>query len=202
MPWCFSGHDRFRACGRLCQAKRRMASSSRISWLLCKSCTVELPFSADQAICRMLGSWFFWYCTRTDSSQEWVARLVQVGLPASATSLMVTVLSAHEYTRFFAFCIFEMALGAYFPAMGLLKSRIVQDSSRGWIYALMRMPLNVFVMAVLCSTEEGERSEYRASNGFADGAQTILIGSNGSSPVVYCCCAPQCSCGGWSGLSS
>lgn len=103
----------------------------------------------------MLGSWFFWYSTKADSSLEWVARLLQIRLPASATSLMITILSLHEYARFFAFCVFEMYLGVYFPAMGLLKSRIVQDSSRGWIYGLMRTPLNVFVMAVLCSTGEG-----------------------------------------------
>ena len=103
----------------------------------------------------MLGSYLFWYHTERDDSLRWIVRLVQIGVSASASCLMAAVLSQRESIRFLAFCAFELALGMYFPAIGILKSQIVHENRRGWTYALMRMPLNVFVMSILCTTGEG-----------------------------------------------
>ena len=69
---------------------------------------------------------------------------------------MMTILSRHEYVRFTAFCGIEMALGVYFPSMEMLKSRVVNEAAPGRIYELMRMPLNAFVMGILCTAGEGK----------------------------------------------
>jgi hypothetical protein len=61
-----------------------------------------------------------------------------------------------EKVRFLAFYAFEIALGVYFPSIGLLKSELVAERNRGWIYGLMRLPLNVFVTGILCTTGEGQ----------------------------------------------
>lgn len=74
----------------------------------------------------------------------------------SSICLLVTVLSMDEKTRFLAFFAFELSLGLYFPSIGLLKSQLVDERNRGWIYGLMRVPLNVFVTSVLCTTGEGQ----------------------------------------------
>lgn len=107
---------------------------------------------------------------------------------------MVAVLSVHEHVRFFAFCVFELTLGVYFPGVGVLKSRIVEDESRGFTYALMRMPLNVFVMAILCTTDEGEPCASKHLRDSTDTIQMTRIVSSGSSfarcwrcPPPYCC---------------
>jgi hypothetical protein len=40
--------------------------------------------------------------------------------------------------------------------MGRLKSELVDDAVRGKVYALMRLPLNIFVVLALGLTQEGE----------------------------------------------
>lgn len=103
----------------------------------------------------MLGAWLFWYFTTSQSSTACETQLVQGCLPISAVCLLITVLSSDEHARFSAFWVFELSVGLYFPSMALLKSRIVAEANRGWTYGLMRLPLNVFVMSVLCTTGEG-----------------------------------------------
>ena len=61
-----------------------------------------------------------------------------------------------ERVRFLAFYAFELSLGLYFPSIGLLKSQLVPEQNRAWIYGLMRLPLNVFVTAFLYTTGEGQ----------------------------------------------
>merc|ERR1719482_1126089 len=48
-----------------------------------------------------------------------------------------------------AFVIFELAVGIYFPAICTLKSEAVPESHRATIYNLFRAPMNAIVVSVL-----------------------------------------------------
>lgn len=47
----------------------------------------------------------------------------------------------------------------YWPSIGSLKGRVVEDGVRARVYGMLRVPLNVFVVVALSLIEEGE--EYR-----------------------------------------
>lgn len=102
-----------------------------------------------------LGSLSFGYITSDGNSVQLSSRAIQAALSISASSLLFVVLVQDEMLRFWAFCIFEYCLGLYTPSMGFLKSKSVRDTHRGRTYGLMRMPLNIFVVAALASVQEG-----------------------------------------------
>lgn len=76
-------------------------------------------------------------------------------LALAAVSLLIPVLVRAEVATFWSFALFEICVGLYFPTMGRLKSELVGDASRAKIYALMRLPLNIFVVLALGITQEG-----------------------------------------------
>jgi hypothetical protein len=55
--------------------------------------------------------------------------------------------------------VFEMCVGMYWPAVGYLKGRFVDDGVRARVYGCLRIPLNVFVVVALSCVREGD--EYR-----------------------------------------
>eukprot|EP00933_Yihiella_yeosuensis_P074569 TRINITY_DN8352_c2_g1_i1.p1 TRINITY_DN8352_c2_g1~~TRINITY_DN8352_c2_g1_i1.p1 ORF type:complete len:519 (-),score=52.73 TRINITY_DN8352_c2_g1_i1:270-1826(-) len=59
--------------------------------------------------------------------------------------------SGHSFVCLLAFLAFEFCVGAYFPAIGVLKSEIVPEMVRGTMYNYYRLPLNLIVMALLLS---------------------------------------------------
>jgi hypothetical protein len=63
-----------------------------------------------------------------------------------------------ERLTLWCFCIFELCCGIYYPAMGSLKSKLVEDGSRASIYGILRIPLNVFVVLALSTTKDGKLS--------------------------------------------
>lgn len=60
-----------------------------------------------------------------------------------------------EQSVFWLFCLFEACVGTYWPCMGYLKGQLVPDGARAQVYALLRVPLNVFVVAALLLTRDG-----------------------------------------------
>ncbi|CAK7207005.1 hypothetical protein SEUCBS139899_009813 [Sporothrix eucalyptigena] len=60
-----------------------------------------------------------------------------------------------EQTVFWLFCLFEACVGTYWPCMGFLKGQLVPDGARAQVYALLRVPLNIFVVAALLLTRDG-----------------------------------------------
>lgn len=54
-----------------------------------------------------------------------------------------------EQSAFWVFCLFEAAVGAYWPCMGYLKGRLIDDKACAQVYAMLRIPLNVFVVVSL-----------------------------------------------------
>ena len=70
----------------------------------------------------------------------------------AATASMLW-LSMHDKSNavptYFAFILFELAVGAYFPAMGVLRSKIVPQKEAAAINVWVRIPLNMVATCAL-----------------------------------------------------
>ncbi|PFH59404.1 hypothetical protein XA68_12434 [Ophiocordyceps unilateralis] len=84
-----------------------------------------------------------------------------VAMAIGSGSLSCAVLFGDERKLFWAFCVLEATVGAYFPAMGFLKSEFVDDDRRGHVYSALRLPLNLFVLIGHSLDKEGD--EHRVS---------------------------------------
>ena len=63
-----------------------------------------------------------------------------------------------EGITLWAFCIFEVCCGIYYPVMGSLKGKLIDDGARASVYGILRVPLNAFVVMALSTTKEGKRA--------------------------------------------
>ena len=70
-------------------------------------------------------------------------------LVVAGVSLSTPLWTKDISIRFFAFLIFEISVGFYFPAIGTLKSIFVEDSVRATVYNIFRIPLNAIVASIL-----------------------------------------------------
>jgi hypothetical protein len=61
-----------------------------------------------------------------------------------------------ENVVLWCFCVFEVCCGIYYPAMGSLKSKLIEDGMRASVYTILRVPLNAFVVLALSMTQEGK----------------------------------------------
>jgi MFS family permease len=59
---------------------------------------------------------------------------------------------------FCCFCIFEVCVGLYFPAIGSLKSEVVPEENRAIIYNCYRIPLNIVVTSMLLAHLDLQRA--------------------------------------------
>ncbi|KNE56576.1 hypothetical protein AMAG_02372 [Allomyces macrogynus ATCC 38327] len=75
--------------------------------------------------------------------------LAVLALILAFTSLLASSVSESLGCTFITFCVFEMAVGLYFPAISALRSRIIPDSVRGTAMSVFQVPLNLLVVAVL-----------------------------------------------------
>ena len=111
-------------------------------------------------------------------------------LPVASSCLSWAILSPKESAIFWAFCLFELCIGIYFPSMGILKGHIIKNASRGNIYSLLRIPLNIFVVIGLVLTEEGEPIPHITFTKLRCGVQAMRIEIPCSwSVAAYCCWA-------------
>ncbi|CAN8101940.1 unnamed protein product [Discula destructiva] len=81
-----------------------------------------------------------------------VLLVASVVLPISMLNMMTS-----EFVTLWGFCIYELCVGMYFPAIGYLRGELVHGGIRGRVYGLLRLPLNVFVFFALLLTQEGEQ---------------------------------------------
>jgi hypothetical protein len=95
---------------------------------------------------------------------EWVGhdpkRILLWMFLVAATALLASVASGYETWTFGSFMLFEVCIGVYFPAMSKLKGEIVKESVRATVYALFRLPLNVFVIIMLNAFSQGTFQNY------------------------------------------
>ncbi|KAK4150328.1 hypothetical protein C8A00DRAFT_18122 [Chaetomidium leptoderma] len=76
-------------------------------------------------------------------------------LGVSAACFFLSATPGTEQSVFWVFCLFEAAVGMYWPCMGYLKGRLVDDGVRAQVYGILRIPLNVFVVVSLLFTGDG-----------------------------------------------
>ncbi|KAL7622379.1 hypothetical protein AAE478_007883 [Parahypoxylon ruwenzoriense] len=62
-----------------------------------------------------------------------------------------------EDATFWLFCLFEACVGMYWPCMGYLKGRLVEDEARAKVYSILRIPLNIFVVVSLFLAGDSKR---------------------------------------------
>jgi MFS family permease len=118
--------------------------------------TIEpLPFGVvfSSYMCAMMvGSIFFTLIAPSHDKGYYILKTVLTG---ASICLLSSILFKSEALVFWAFCLFEVCVGAYFPSMASLKGKLIQDGSRGRIYGILRLPLNLFVIAAHSLAEEG-----------------------------------------------
>ncbi|KAL7931044.1 DUF791 domain-containing protein [Trichoderma chlorosporum] len=122
----------------------------------------ELPFGLifSSFMCAMMVGSSITTMQKPKHSDGSFSTLMFVFAIASAGFAVSTVLES-EYLLFWAFCVIEGCVGAYFPKMALVKSRIVDDYARGGVYSALRLPLNVFVVVAHSLDRDGD--EHRNS---------------------------------------
>lgn len=87
------------------------------------------------------------------------SRLLTIIFATASSSLLVTVLVKDEAMTFWSFCVFEACVGMYWPSVGYLKGRFIDDGIRARVYGMLRIPLNAFVVIALSLIKEGD--DYR-----------------------------------------
>ncbi|KAK8065973.1 major facilitator superfamily transporter [Apiospora hydei] len=80
-----------------------------------------------------------------------------VGLLVMANFVFVKLCGPRdESVTFWLFCVFEACVGFYWPCIGYLKGRMIDDGNRSKVYSMMRIPLNIFVVVSLVMTRESD----------------------------------------------
>ncbi|KAH8678024.1 major facilitator superfamily domain-containing protein [Xylariales sp. PMI_506] len=118
----------------------------------------DLPFGLifSSFMCAMMaGSAIFSLRGTAHSARSTSELMENVTLIVSACLLFAAVLQ-NEILLFWAFCLLEGCVGAYFPSMAFLKSEMIEDGVRGRVYSILRFPLNVFVVVTHSLDEEGD----------------------------------------------
>ncbi|CAH0047706.1 unnamed protein product [Clonostachys solani] len=106
-----------------------------------------------------LGSYIFRIATRNGNhSLQASSHAIQIALSFAASGLLLAVMFQRAIFRFWALCLFELALGIYFPAVACVKGILVPEEHRAKIYGAMRVPLNTFVIFVLSKVEDTDAS--------------------------------------------
>ena len=87
-------------------------------------------------------------------------RLLSMALLLAGASFLAAAFVRAELPLFVAFLVLEFCNGVYVPSMALHRSAVVGDAGRASVYAVMNVPLFVFVVVALCtSTTSGHGGE-------------------------------------------
>jgi fucose permease len=84
-----------------------------------------------------------------------VSRFVSIPVVAFGTLVLaaschaVVLLGGTPEVNFYAFLVFELCVGMYFPSVGTLKGKLVPEECRSAVYNLYRLPLNAIVVCAL-----------------------------------------------------
>lgn len=117
----------------------------------------DLPFGLvfSSFMCAMMaGSAMFTLSRSTHDAHSTSSALMAVTLVVSCC-LSTAAVVQNERLVFWAFCLLEGCVGAYFPSMAFQKSEVVEDGIRGRVYSILRFPLNAMVVVVHSLDEEG-----------------------------------------------
>ncbi|KAJ4290978.1 hypothetical protein N0V90_010174 [Kalmusia sp. IMI 367209] len=120
--------------------------------------TTDLPFGLIFAIlmcCMMFGSMLYNNLSASTSSLP-AKQILIYTLAAASICFFLPAHIREENIVLWCFCIFEVCCGMYYPSMGSLKSKLIEDGMRASVYTILRVPLNAFVVLALSMTQEGE----------------------------------------------
>ncbi|CAF0937751.1 unnamed protein product [Brachionus calyciflorus] len=94
----------------------------------------------------MIGSNLFKILSKYQDCEEFMRGV----LAASAVSLAVPFLfPGNQFLIFFAFIVFEVCVGIFWPSMGTMRGRYVPETARSTIMNFFRIPLNLLVVVIL-----------------------------------------------------
>jgi len=97
-------------------------------------------------VCVLIGSALFQFFLDLGWSIE---RTTLGMLFVSAFSLLFPVLSESHLARLVSFCLFEVMVGLFWPSLGFLRSKYVEEEVRATTINFFRFPLNLIVVIVL-----------------------------------------------------
>lgn len=107
-------------------------------------------------------------------------------LGVATLSFMIPIATASQLCNFWAFNVFEICCGIYFPAMGTLKARYVPEETRATVMNIFRFPLNIIVVVLLTRVSQWSNAVLfgvcATSLSFAVGFSLILVRLSSSNP--------------------
>ncbi|KAK0742336.1 hypothetical protein B0T21DRAFT_409157 [Apiosordaria backusii] len=111
--------------------------------------------------------------------------LALLGVSSGCFFLVASLSSRNGSSQltFWIFCLFEACVGVYFPTMGYLKGKLIEDGVRSQVYGFLRIPLNVFVVVALLVTGRME-SEKAFVGVFRVCSVLLLVAAGGFWGVV------------------
>jgi len=157
----------------------------------------ELPFGLIFAIlmCSMMFGSMLYKRISTSATPMPAPRILTSLLALASACFFVPAYFRDERITLWSFCIFEVCCGIYYPVMGSLKGKLIDDSARASIYGILRVPLNVFVVLALSTTQEGKvLGSQRGYQSLSTSIQVNHIGTQSSPPVVFSCLSQQPLC--------
>merc|ERR1719159_1891152 len=83
--------------------------------------------------------------------------------------------SACLWAMLAAFILFEVAVGIYWPAAGVVKAQVVPESCRATLYSLFRLPLNAIVFLCLLFINRAEATLMTTSLLLATGTMLATV---------------------------
>ena len=89
-------------------------------------------------------------------------RFLALALLLAGASFLTAALARSEVCLFAAFLLLEFCNGVYVPSMALHRSAVVGEEGRASVYAVMNVPLFVFVVVALCTSTTGDRGGERS----------------------------------------
>eukprot|EP00474_Spongospora_subterranea_P002669 CRZ03127.1 hypothetical protein [Spongospora subterranea] len=102
-------------------------------------------------ICTMIGSSLFSILLDLKISVETSSPFIFI---AASLALLIPAVSQSFNPRLFAFFLFEICCGLFWPSMGTLRGRLIPDSLRSTIMNLYRIPLNLIVVLTLLTLDQ------------------------------------------------
>merc|ERR1719198_1914221 len=96
----------------------------------------------------MTGASIFGLCS-TIKTKKVLTAAILIGAVAMLVPAHVGMSDALSRYNLWAFVIFELCVGIYFPSICTIKSEAVPESHRATVYNLFRAPMNGIVVSVL-----------------------------------------------------
>ncbi len=98
-------------------------------------------------VCVMVGSSVF-KLTNTSKTRLYKIPLILHGV-SFITMLLITVFYDHKLVVYICFLVFEISVGVFYPAYGVIKSEKLPEEIRSSVMNIFRIPLNAFVVLLL-----------------------------------------------------